>query len=345
MIRFLGPGDAESFVSLRARSLREEPGSFESSPGDDRMSDPATVRERLAPGSGTAVAGAFRGRELVGIAGLYREPHHKCAHKAHVWGMFVTPAERGRGLGERLLHLLVLRAHAMDGVEALQLGVSDEAPGARRLYERAGFVLWGFEPDALRLEGRRVRVACMSRPLEGAQVTAVSRGAEHGLRKRSVESIRLLEGLGVEGDAHLGETVQHRSRAAKHPDMPNLRQVHLIPAELHDELAAAGFEVAAGQMAENVTTRGLDLLTVPRGTRLVLGAEAELEITGLRNPCKQLDGLQPGLMAATLARGRDGVVVRKAGVMAIVTVGGAVSAGDPIRVALPDGELVDLEPV
>lgn len=345
MIRFLGPDDADAFVALRARSLREEPWSFESSPGDDRMSDPATVRQRLAPGSGTVVAGVFRDRDLVGIAGLFRERHQKCAHKAHVWGMFVTPEERGHGLGERLLRLLVLRARGMDGIEDLQLGVSDEAPGARRLYERAGFTAWGIEPDALRLDGRSVPVACLSRPLPAARVTAVSRGTEHGLRKSTVDDIRLLAGLGVEGDAHMGETVRHRSRAAKFPDMPNLRQVHLIAAELHDELCRAGLDVAAGQMAENVTTRGLDLLDLPVGTRLALGDDAVVEATGLRNPCKQLDGLRPGLMDATLARGRGGEVLRRAGIMTVVIRGGIVRPGDAIGVELPDGALRDLEPV
>jgi MOSC domain-containing protein YiiM len=139
----------------------------------------------------------------------------------------------------------------------------------------------------------------------------------------------------VEGDAHLGETVQHRSRVARDPTQPNLRQVHLVHSELHDELRARGFAVAAGQMGENVTTRGIDLLALPTGTRLQIGAAALLEITGLRNPCKQLDGLQDGLMAATLDRDTDGELVRKAGVMAIVLSGGEIRPGDPIRQELP----------
>jgi MOSC domain-containing protein YiiM len=139
----------------------------------------------------------------------------------------------------------------------------------------------------------------------------------------------------VEGDAHLGETVQHRSRVARDPTQPNLRQVHLIHSELHDELRAAGFEVASGQMGENVTTRGVDLLALPAGTRLQIGADALLELTGLRNPCKQLNGIQDGLMAATLDRDSDGELIRKAGVMAVVLTGGAIRAGDPIRAELP----------
>jgi len=133
-------------------------------------------------------------------------------------------------------------------------------------------------------------------------VTAVCRSPVHAVSKPSCESIRLLAGLGVEGDAYLGETVQHRSRVAQDPSRPNLRQVHLIHAELHDELRAAGFAVSAGQLGENVTTRGVDLLGLPAGARLRLGGAAVVEVAGLRNPCVQLDGIQPGLMAATLGR-------------------------------------------
>src|SRR5215813_1249779 len=133
-------------------------------------------------------------------------------------------------------------------------------------------------------------------------VVAVSRSAKHTMSKPNEDSIRLLAGLGVEGDAHLGETVKHRSRVARDPAQPNLRQVHLIHAELHDELRRAGFTISPGQMGENVTTAGVDLLGLPAGTRLRLGAGALVEVTGLRNPCAQLDRIQPGLMAATLAR-------------------------------------------
>ena len=165
------------------------------------------------------------------------------------------------------------------------------------------------------------------------------------MRKPLQNAIRLLTGLGVAGDAHCGETVKHRSRVRRDPTQPNLRQVHLIHAELHDELREAGFEVAAGQMGENVTTRGVDLLGLPTGTRLRLGAAAVVELTGLRNPCTQLDGIGPGLMAATLDRGLDGELVRKAGVMGIVVAGGEVRAGEPIRVELPPRPHGPLEPV
>jgi MOSC domain-containing protein YiiM len=177
------------------------------------------------------------------------------------------------------------------------------------------------------------------------EVTAVSRSATHSVSKPNHDCVRLLTGLGVEGDAHLGKTVKHRSRVARDPGRPNLRQVHLIHAELHDELRAAGFAVSAGQMGENVTTRGVDLLALPAGTRLRLGNTALVEVTGLRNPCWQLDGIQSGLMAATLARDERGNVVRKAGVMGIVVAGGEVRPGDPIRVELPPEPHRSLEPV
>jgi len=176
-------------------------------------------------------------------------------------------------------------------------------------------------------------------------VTAVSRSGAHTMSKPNRASIRLVAGLGVEGDAHQGETVKHRSRVARDPSQPNLRQVHLIHAELHDELRADGFDVAPGQMGENVTTRGVDLLVLPAGTRLHLGDAAVVEVTGLRNPCVQLDGIQAGLMAATLARDERGDLVRKAGVMSVVLVGGDVRPGDMVRVELPNEPHRRLEPV
>ena len=176
-------------------------------------------------------------------------------------------------------------------------------------------------------------------------VLAVSASPAHTMQKPACESIRLVTGLGVEGDAHMGATVQHLSRIARDPSQPNLRQVHLIHAELHDELAAAGFGVTAGEMGENVTTRGIALLALPHGTRLHLGEEAVVELTGLRNPCSQLDRFQRGLMAATLGRDARGGLVRKAGVMAIVLESGEVRAGDPIRIEPPPGEPRPLQPV
>ena len=166
-------------------------------------------------------------------------------------------------------------------------------------------------------------------------VTAVSCSAVHRFSKEKRGSIRLLAGLGVEGDAHLGVTVKHRSRVAADPTQPNLRQVHLIHGELHDELVGKGFRVAPGVMGENVTTRGLDLLGLPRGTRLHLGATAVVEVTGLRNPCKQLDDHQAGLLAAVLDRDEAGNLVRRAGIMGVVLAAGEVRASDASGVELP----------
>lgn len=176
-------------------------------------------------------------------------------------------------------------------------------------------------------------------------VTAVNSSSTHTLDKPSRARIRLLAGLGVEGDAHMGATLQHRSRVARDAGQPNLRQVHLIQSELHAELRAAGFRVEAGQMGENVNTRGIDLLSLPAGTRLAVGETAVVELTGLRNPCAQLDRIQPGLMKATLVRDADGSLERKCGVMAVVVAGGEVRPGDAIRVELPEEPHRALEPV
>lgn len=178
-----------------------------------------------------------------------------------------------------------------------------------------------------------------------ATVTAVARSSGHTFTKPTETVIRLVAGLGVEGDAHQGETVKHRSRVKRDPTVPNLRQVHLMHAELHDELNGKGFTVKAGDLGENVTTRGLDLLGLPTGARLRIGSAAIVEITGLRNPCYQLDNFQQGLMAATLDRDADGNLIRKAGIMAVVLTGGEVRAGDAIEVELPAGEHRPLEAV
>ena len=166
-------------------------------------------------------------------------------------------------------------------------------------------------------------------------ITAVSCSATYTFSKPQQHSIQLVRGLGVAGDVHQGETVKHRSRVARDPSQPNLRQVHLIHAELHDELRAASFTVAAGQMGENITTRGVDLLGLPTGTRLHLGTTAVIEITGLRNTCTQLDHFAQGLMAAVLGHDEQGKLIRKAGIMGIVLVGGELRPGDPIDAELP----------
>lgn len=183
------------------------------------------------------------------------------------------------------------------------------------------------------------------RSREAGKVVAVQQSATHTMQKYSVSEIQLLAGLGVEGDAHMGETVKHRSRVRVDPTQANLRQVHLIHQELHEELGTKGFAVVAGQMGENITTQGIDLLGLPKGTILHLGAAAEVEVTGLRNPCNQLNGIQDGLMAAVLDRGADGALIRKSGIMGIVKCGGRVAAGDAIRISLPQAPFEALDRV
>ena len=178
-----------------------------------------------------------------------------------------------------------------------------------------------------------------------AQVLAVHRSSSHSFSKFAEDCITLVEGLGVQGDAHAGSTVKHRSRVRRDPAAANLRQVHLLQSELFDTLLDEGHAVFAGDLGENVTTRGVDLLALPAGTVLRLGAQAEVEITGLRNPCSQIDRFQPGLTAKVLDRDANGQLVRKAGVMAIVRRGGEVRAGDAIVVQLPQLPHHALQPV
>jgi MOSC domain-containing protein YiiM len=172
-------------------------------------------------------------------------------------------------------------------------------------------------------------------------VAAVSRATAHSFSKPTVDAITLVEGWGVEGDAHAGATAQHLYVVKKDPTRPNLTQVHLMPAELFDELDGR-FTVLPGELGENVTTRGVDLVTLPLGTRLHLGEDAVVEVTGLRNPCSKINKYQAGLMKALISRDDDGTVVRKSGIMGIVVASGVVSPGDALRVELPEGEHVAL---
>ncbi|MGW7443986.1 MOSC domain-containing protein [Kitasatospora sp. NPDC054795] len=168
-------------------------------------------------------------------------------------------------------------------------------------------------------------------------VVAVSSNAEYSFTKPNRDGITLLAGLGVEGDVHAGVTVRHRSRVAQDPTLPNLRQVHLIHRELLAELGGSGFDVAPGALGENITTEGVDLLGLPVGAVLRIGPEAAVEITGLRNPCAQIDAYRPGLLKQVVGRAEDGTIVRRAGIMGIVRTGGPVRPGDTVAVELPDG--------
>ncbi len=176
-----------------------------------------------------------------------------------------------------------------------------------------------------------------------ASVLAVARDAGHNFSKPVCDSINVVTGLGVEGDAHYGKLIQHLYRIKKEPNDPNLRQIHLIHRELHEELRAKGFDIAPGDMGENVTTQGIDLLGLPRGTVLKFGEEAAVEITGLRNPCYQLNDFREGLMKACLDKAEDGSVIFKSGIMGIILKDGTIKPGDQIRVELPDGPHTPLD--
>lgn len=176
-------------------------------------------------------------------------------------------------------------------------------------------------------------------------VVAVSRSGAHSFSKQVEPGIRLLAGQGVEGDAHAGATVKHRSRVTQNPLQTNLRQVHLMHAELHEELRASGFDISPGALGENITTRGLDLLALPAGARLHLGGGAIVEVKGLRSPCAQIEHFQTGLLSAVVSRDASGKAIVKTGVMCIVVEGGLVAPGDAIRAELPAGPQVPLEKI
>jgi MOSC domain-containing protein YiiM len=194
------------------------------------------------------------------------------------------------------------------------------------------------EPDNVPIASEATRPEAGSGPGTSAEVVSVSRDDRHRFSKPAVPSIRLVAGYGVEGDAHAGTTVQHRYHVSKDPTAPNRTQVHLIPAELFDELAAGGFTVKPGELGENVTTRGLELRALPLGTRLHLGDDAVVELTGLRNPCSLINGYQAGLMKTLIETDAGGRITRKAGIMSIVVASGTVLPGAFIRVELPLGD-------
>lgn len=177
------------------------------------------------------------------------------------------------------------------------------------------------------------------------KVVAVARDEAHRFSKELVSEIRIVEGMGVEGDAHLGKTVKHRSRVAVDPSQPNLRQVHLIHSELFSEVGKSGFVVRPADLGENITTIGVDLLALPKGTVLKIGHTVELEVTGLRNPCKQIDDFKTGLLSAVLMKGENGALIRKSGIMTVAKAGGMVKAGDSIQLIYPVKPYLPLERV
>ena len=172
-------------------------------------------------------------------------------------------------------------------------------------------------------------------PGDRPSVVAVSTDARHRFSKKPCERITLLKGIGVRGDAHSGATVQHLSRVAQDPHQPNLRQIHLLQREFFDEASEAGYELAPGELGENVLTQGLDLLALPRDSLLHIGNRAVIRVTGLRNPCAQIDTFRKGLLKIAAGHDVNGRLVRKVGVMGVVMSGGEIRPGDTIGVELP----------
>lgn len=201
---------------------------------------------------------------------------------------------------------------------------------ATRLIEQSGAV-----SDENAVESTGVR----------GSVVAVHRSGDHSFSKARTDVVTLVAGMGVQGDAHYGARVKHRGRVKSDPEQPNLRQVHLMHRELFDELALAGFRVRPGELGENITTEGIDLLNLPVGAVLRLGREALIVITGLRNPCKQIDNFQSGLLTEVIDKTESGELVRKAGVMAVVVQSGDVRSSDQVHVSLPPPPHGTLVPV
>ena len=254
-------------------------------------------------------------------------------HRGWLYSVAVHPAYQHKGIGSALVRHAE-QALTARGCMQINLQIVDGNEAVTAFYAALGY-----EVEKRVSMGRRVAANI------APKIVAVSRGASHTFSKAATAHINLIAGHGVQGDAHCGVTVKHRSRVARDPTQPNLRQVHLLHAELFDELAAKGFAVAPGDLGENITTSNMALLGLPSGTRLQLGESAVVELTGLRNPCAQLDHFQPGLMAAVLDRSTQGAVIRKAGVMGVVIQSGWVRPGDLIRVTLPSPPCRDLEPV
>ncbi len=178
-----------------------------------------------------------------------------------------------------------------------------------------------------------------------ASVVALHVSEWHSFSKQNVGELELIAGVGVAGDAHAGPLVQHRSRVAADPTQPNLRQVHLIAGELFEALAAAGHQVSPGDLGENVTTEGVELHDLPVGSVIRLGETALIAVTGLRNPCAQIESFQPGLLQQVSYRDGTGALVRRAGIMGVVVLGGVVLVGDRIEVQPPPGPARPLERV
>lgn len=276
---------------------------------------------------GIHVLAAYGGSELLGIGAVALR-----GAEGELKSMRTAPGSLRRSVGTALLeHLTRIAERAGVRTLYLETGTGPGFEAAWQLYLRHGFEPCGPFADYEESDFNRF----MKKALPAGRIVSLSRAAEHRFSKLTADSLELIAGEGVAGDAHCGVTVKHRSRVAVDPSQPNLRQVHLIAAELLDELALEGFALEPGDLGENLLTRGLDLMALPRGTRLRIGEEVELELTGLRNPCCQIEAFRPGLLAKVALRLDDGSVVRRVGVMAVVLTGGRVSTGDAIEVTLP----------
>ncbi len=276
---------------------------------------------------GIHVLAAYDGPDLIGVGAVAVR-----GTEAELKSMRTVPDRLRSGVGTLLLEALTAKARD-EGAQVLYLETGS-GPGfdaAWQFYARHGFTPCGPFADYVESDFNRF----MKKPLLVGVIAALSKSGLHAFSKQVSPDLDLVEGKGVAGDAHFGITVQHRSRVAIDPAHPNLRQVHLIAAELLEELAHEGFSLDPGDLGENILTRGLDLLALPRGTRQQLGDEAELELTGLRNPCGQIEHFRTGLLAHMVEKGPDGAIVRKAGVMAVVVKGGRAVTGDSINVSLP----------
>lgn len=341
VLRVLTSDDWPTWRGLRLQALADAPSAFGSAladwQGDGDTEDRWRSRLEL-PASHNLVA--LLDGEPVGMASGV--PTGEAA--SELISMWVAPPARGRGVGDALVLGVEAWARAR-GADTLELAVFEGNDAAAALYERHGFADTGRRqvgPDGVRQE--RVLAKALG-PASGARVVGLAVDDEHRFSKVPRRRMTLLEGLGVEGDAHCGETVQHRSRVRQDPSQPNLRQVHLLQSEFFDLAREHGFELAAGNLGENITTAGIDLLALPRDTRLRIGPDTVVRVTGLRNPCAQIDSFRPGLLKLAVSTRADGAVVRRTGVMGVVESGGQVGVGDAIAVELPPEPHVVLERV
>lgn len=330
-LRPVGPDDWRVWRELRLAALAEAPYAFGSVladwQGDGDREERWRARLEL-PGSHDVVA-LVDGSPLGMASGVPDED----GQGAELISMWVAPEARGTGLADALVEE-VERWAAGTGVPVLRLAVAEENPVAVRLYERHGYADTG--RTALMPDGRR-RERLLEKRLAagGGTVVGLAVDDEHRFSKVPQQRIDLVEGLGVDGDAHAGVTVQHRSHVRRDPDQPNLRQVHLMPREFLDLAREHGYELASGDLGENVLTEGIDLVRLPRDTVLRIGPEAVVRVTGLRNPCWQIDDFRAGLLKLSVTVGEDGQVQRRTGIMAVVERSGPVHVGDAVVVELP----------